>query len=236
MITPLLKPKLPRAILFDNDGVLVASEPIHVSAWKNLLAELGIPQDSQMIESMIGKTAPEILTQVLDRYRPDWDPGRYDIHELAARKNQFYLSIAQKQIQSYPGVAEGLRWLRSKKIKTAVVSNARKNELHKILAHLGLREWLDEVISRDDVGQFKPDPTPYLFAAGSLDVEPENCFALEDSPTGLEAALRAKIPSGAVLTTFPQTSLQAPVPGRPDLKPMWIGPSITEFFEWLKTL
>jgi HAD superfamily hydrolase (TIGR01509 family) len=226
--------KLPRAILFDYDGVLVSSEPIHLSAWMQLLIELGLPPDREFVKRSIGRTAPEIMAALLDQYRPEWDPKDYDVHQLAQRKNVFYLSMAESELQVFPGVREGLLWLKSQGIKSAVVSNGRRNELEKTMKTLEIFQLFDEIISRDDVNRFKPDPTPYLVGAATFGLDPSECVAIEDSPPGLEAALMAKVPAAAVLTSFPKEFLEAPVPGRPDLKPRWIGSSIQEFFDWLK--
>lgn len=228
--------RFPRAILFDHDGVLVASETLHWEAWRQLLQELNIPYEAAQIQSAVGKTAPRILAEVLDRHRPEWSPEHYDIHELAQRKNEFYLKIAQTELRAYPGVREGLSWLKSQGIATAVVSNAKRRELEAALKQLDLFNFFDHVISRDEVHPPKPDPTPYLFAAASLGLEPSQCLAIEDSPPGLEAALLAKIPTAAVMTNFPREIVQSPVPGRPDLKPCWIGRSIQELFIELKSL
>lgn len=228
--------KRPQAVLFDYDGVLVASDPIHLSAWMQLLAELNLPSDKKIIQEGIGKTAPEIIRQILDLHQPGWDPVKYDVHQLAVRKNDCYLEFAKKALQVYPGVIPGLQWLRSQNIKTAIVSNGKRRDIDRTMDLLGLGGYFDQTVSRDDVVAFKPDPTPYLFAAASLGIEPSRCMAVEDSPTGLEAALLAKIPTAAVLTTFPETALKNPVPGRPDLSPLWIGSSIQSFFDWLKSL
>ena len=224
----------PKAVLFDYDGVLVASEPIHLFAWMQLLSELHIPQDTPLIEQNIGKTSPEIITQLLNRYRSGWDPKEYDVHALAKRKNTFYLESALEKLQIYPGVREGILWLRSLEIPLAVVSNGKRRELEGTMRHLGIYEYMSCVISRDDVPAFKPDPTPYLYAAASLGLDPQDCLAIEDSPTGLEAALLAKVPAAGVTTNYPRKALESPIPGRPDLKPVWIGASMLEFFACLK--
>ncbi len=234
MTSPLLQ--RPHAVLFDYDGVLVASDTIHLSAWMQLLDELQLPSDQKIIQERIGQTAPEIIRQILDLYRPGWNPGEYDLDALALRKNDFYLGFAQNQLQAYPGVHDGIRWLQSQNIKTAVVSNGKRHDLEKTMKKLNLKSLFDAVISRDDVGTFKPNPTHYLFGAAALGMDPHECLAIEDSPTGLESALLAKIPVAAVTTTFPKISLQNPVLGRPDLKPIWIGASIQSFFDWLKSL
>lgn len=228
--------KLPRAILFDHDGVLVASEPLHWEAWHRMLSELGISQDLTLIRSMVGKTAPEILRAQLDRFVPGWTRGQFDVDALCRRKNDFYLEAATERLQAYPGVGDLLRWLRSKGVKTGVVSNAKRRELVTALERLELMPLFDAVISRDEIQPPKPDPAPYLFGASAVGAEPADCLAVEDSPPGLEAALRAGIPTAAVLTNFARDQVEAPVPGRPDLRPIWIGPSLLDLHHWLQSL
>jgi beta-phosphoglucomutase len=221
------------ALLFDHDGVLVASEPLHWQAWKRLTAELDLPHDEALIRSLVGKTAPQILVSIFQRHRPDYILNEEELQRHVQRKNDLYMEEARLGLKPYPGVREGLVRARAQGLKTAVVSNARRRELRSVLTDLGLIELFDVVISREDAGAAKPDPTPYLMAAASLEVKPADCVAIEDSPPGLEAALMAKIPAAAVLTNFPRSALEAPVPGRPDLKPVWIGASMEEFFQWV---
>lgn len=229
----------PKAILFDHDGVLVASEHLHWDAWRMLFSELAIPYEEAMIQAAVGQTAPRILTEILDLHRPRWSLEQYDIHLLSQRKNDFYLDIAKAKLRAYPGVKEGLKWLKAIGIATAVVSNAKRRELEAALKQLDIISYFDLIISRDDVSPAKPDPTPYLVAAASLELDPGECLAVEDSPPGLEAALMAKIPTAAVMTNFPRQVVESPVPGRPDLKPVWVGASIRELFEdlvrWIPT-
>ncbi len=231
--------KRPRAILFDHDGVLVASEALHWKAWELLIRELGLPYDGttdSLIRSMVGKTAPMILSRVLDLFRPGWTREQFDIDALARHKNDFYLRIAATDLHSYPGVPEFLSWLREQGIPTAVVSNAKRRELEAALQQLGLIDFFTCVVSRDDIQPPKPDPAPYLFAAAHLGMEPADCLAVEDSPTGIEAALVGRIPAAAVLTNFPRAAMEQPVPGRPDLRPAWIGSGIRELHAWVASL
>jgi len=231
--------KLPRGVLFDYDGVLVASESIHLSAWMQLLAEIELPLDSSVktiIDKGIGKTAPEIIAVLLDIYRPGWSPAEYDVQALARRKGHFYANSVQQSLRLYPGVMEGVQWLKSQKIAMAIVSNGRRPEIEKTMQLLGLAPLIKTVISREDAPAFKPHPIHYLTGAASLGIEPQDCLAVEDSPTGLESALLAKIPAAAVATNFPESVLAQPVPGRPDLKPAWVGPSIQLLFKNLTEL
>lgn len=226
--------RLPRAILFDHDGVLAQSEALHWKAWKILLRQLGLPYIEADIRKMVGHTAPQIMEAILNQHRPGWDPKIYDIHALAFEKNNHYLVAAQTELEPYPGVPELLSWLKQRGIRRAVVSNAKRRELDSALRWLGIHEHFDVIISRDDAGRPKPDPTPYLMAAASLGLEPGECLAVEDSPTGIESALVGKIPAAAVLTNFPRHAMETPVPGRPDLKPIWIGESIQALFKALQ--
>jgi beta-phosphoglucomutase len=225
--------RLPRAILFDHDGVLARSEPLHWAAWREVLRELGLPYVESEIRTMVGFTAPQIMTTILDKYRPGWNPKILDVHALAQQKNDHYLQAAQTELRAYPGVRELLTWMKSVGIKSAVVSNAKRRELESALRWLQILDLFDVVISRDDAGVAKPDPTPYLMAAASLGLEPHECLAVEDSPTGIESALMGKIPAAAVLTNFPRNAMETPVPGRPDLKPIWIGESIQALLDAL---
>jgi HAD superfamily hydrolase (TIGR01509 family) len=227
---------LPRAILFDHDGTLVASEPLHWAAWGSLLAELEIPYVEADLQKMVGMTAPEIMTTLLDRYKPGWKAPEYDVHGLAQRKNDHYLKHAELNLTTYPGVREGLKWCRSRGIKTAVVSNAKGRELKAALGWLGLAEEFDLIISRDEARAPKPDPSGYSMAAALLGLDCGECLAVEDSPTGIEASLLAKVPSAAVLTNFKRDAMEFPVPGRADLKPVWIGNSIEQLFHDLRAI
>ena len=224
----------PQAILFDYDGVLVASEPIHLLAWMQLLDELNLPKDEALILRCVGQTAPEIILKILQKYQPEKSHSMDHCRELAQRKNFHYLKNARESLKLYPGVLEGLQWLRSQGIPSAIVSNGRRKEILETTDFLGIAPWITEIITRDDVPAHKPDPTPYLFGAASLGKEPHACMAVEDSPTGLEAALMAKVPSVALLTNFKKEHLQYPVPGRNDLSPRWILSSIEELFNSLK--
>lgn len=214
----------------------MASEPLHWKAWSLLLGELGIPYVESELQSLVGTTAPQTIKALLDRHRPGWDPAQLDVHALARRKNDFYLKAVPEDLFPYAGVREGLEWLRSRGIKTAVVSNAKRRELETALRLVGLLPLLDIVVSRDEPSAPKPDPAPYLHAAALLGLEPADCIGVEDSPTGLEAVLMAKMPGAGVLTNFPESALRQPVPGRPDLKPRWVFKTIQDFFSYLKTI
>lgn len=226
----------PKAILFDHDGVLVTSEQLHFLAWQQLLKDMGLPWTEIRFEGMVGQPAPLILRALLDQFKPGWTSADFDIDALALKKNDYYLEYAKSQLGLYPGVREGLVWAKTLGIPCAVVSNAKRRELMASLTMLRMEEYFRVVLSRDDVVRPKPDPGPFEFAAMSLGVTPEECVAIDDSPTGLEGALLAGCVTASVTTNYPRSALELPVPGRPDLSPVWIGDTMEAFFSWLAAL
>ena len=226
----------PKAILFDHDGVLVTSEQLHFLAWQQLLKDMGLPWSEIRFDGMVGRPAPVILRALLDQFRPGWTPEQFDVDALALQKNDYYLEYARTQLGLYPGVREGLVWAKAEGILCAIVSNAKRRELKASLSMLRLEEYFKVVLSRDDVVKPKPDPGPFEFAALSLGVSPKECVAIDDSPTGLEGALLAGCVTASVTTNYPRRALEIPIPGRSDLRPVFIAETMESFFQWLAAL
>ncbi len=233
---PISTVKRPKAILFDHDGVLVTSEELHFLAWQQLLRDMGLPWQKIKFDGLVGKPAPVILETFLNQYRPGWTRTEYDVDALALQKNDTYLEMAKTQLGVYPGVREGLEWAKREGILCAVVSNAKRRELRASLSLLKLEDYFKVTLSRDDVVRPKPDPGPFEFAALSLGVKTSECVAIDDSPTGLEGALLAGCVTASVTTNYPRGNLEKPVPGRPDLRPVFIASDMEEFFNWVKGL
>jgi beta-phosphoglucomutase len=228
--------KRPKAILFDHDGVLVSSELLHFRAWQKLLKELSLPWEKIDFHGMVGRPAPRILEMLLDQFMPGWTREQYDVDALAFRKNDYYLEMAHAELEPYDGVREGLEWAKKNGIKCAVVSNAKRRELNASMTKLKLEPYFQAIISRDDAIRPKPDPAPFELAALSLGVSIHDCIAIDDSPVGLEGALRAGAVTASVKTNYGERELQNPVPGRPDLKPVFIAEDMRSFFAWLQKL
>jgi HAD superfamily hydrolase (TIGR01509 family) len=222
----------PRAILFDHDGVLAASEVLHMLAWEKMLLEKGIPFRREDFHDQIGKTSPEILVTLAAKHKPHLRLSPDQIYEWTDLKNVYYRHLLQEGpgMAPYPGVPEGLAKMKQMGIQAAVVSNARRNELVAGLQATGLFPHFAAIVARDDVPAPKPDPGHFLAACHLIGVEPSQCIGIDDSPTGLQSSLLAKIPTATVTNSFPRKHLEQPVPGRPDLKPFRIFSSMEEFF------
>jgi HAD superfamily hydrolase (TIGR01509 family) len=233
-LNPSLKMK---AVIFDHDGTLVRSEGLHQRAWEALISELLPDRASQeaamrVVLRSVGLTAPEILSNILNSQ--GLHPSGVELEAYARRKNDVYLSLMGTHLQAYPGVEDGLKWLQQRGIRLAVVSNARGKELRAGLEAVGLTKYFEGIFGRDEVPRPKPYPESFLAAVTKLGLHPADCLVLEDSPTGLEAALRGGIPCAGVLTNFTRPELERPIPGEPDRSPIWIGEDARAFFKWLE--
>lgn len=223
-------------MLFDNDGVLIQSEALHWLAWQKLCDHIGLTLDQELLERAVGRTSPQILKEILDQQKPGWTTAQFDLDQLSLKKNDFYGEVAVTQLKAYPGVREGLYELRARGIKTGVVSNGKRRELELGLTITGLLGLMDVVVSRDDVPQPKPSPMPYVQGATLLGLKPQDCFAIEDSPSGLNAALLSGATSFAVTSNFSREALAQTLSKDSALVPHTIVDSMIDFFAILRGL
>jgi beta-phosphoglucomutase len=226
---------VPKAVLFDHDGVLANSEAAHMRAWRRMLQEKGVPFSESDFAGQIGRTGPEILQALVEKHRPDLQLDRTTVVEWVDLKNVYYRKglISGPQLEPFDGVREGLAWMKAVGMRCAVVSNARRSELVSGLKATGIEPYFSSIVSRDDTPASKPDPTHFLTACAELGLKPSECWGIDDSPTGLTSSLLAGLVTFSVTTSFAEEELQTPVPGRPDLRPKKIYASMREFFSEL---
>ena len=220
-----------QALLFDHDGVIVNSEPLHRHAWMQLCASIGLEATEADIAQHIGKISPKILQALLYQFDPTG--GRFpglDLEELARKKAAYYREALKQGVPLIAGVRECLKWAAENKIPCAVVSNAKRQELIAGLDQAGITSAFRAIFSRDDLPHPKPHPSAYQTAALFLGVPFENCLAIDDSPAGLESALLGGIPAVGVLTNFSLEVISHPVPGRPDLEPKLVVRDLNELY------
>ena len=178
-----------RGVIFDLDGVLVATDEAHYQAWKQLADEEGIPFDRAINERLKGVGRMDSLNIILER-----SPRAYSEEEkraLADRKNADYRVQLAKLTPAdmLPGARELVAALRGRGVKIAVASSSRNTPL--ILERLGLQDAFDAVADGNDISHSKPHPEVFLVAAERLGLPPDECVVVEDAPAGIEAARRA---------------------------------------------
>jgi HAD superfamily hydrolase (TIGR01509 family) len=189
-------PKRPLAMIFDLDGVLVHSMPLHVLAWERYLGGLGI-QAASVEARMHGKRNAELVHDLIG---PDVSEEEAFAHG-AAKERLFRSMMLEAGTEQYrvPGVSEFLE--KHHRVPKAVGSNAEPANIQFVLEKLGLRPFFQVIVDGQQVKRPKPFPDIYLEAAARLKANPEDCVVFEDSPTGIEAARAARTRVVGVETT-----------------------------------
>lgn len=174
-----------QALLFDLDGTLINSDPIHVAVFIDFLGGYGVPMSAEEYDRRIhGRLNADIFAEFL----PDQDPAEMSAAKEAEYRRRLKLLDTPPSV---PGGADFIAQARAKGWKLAVVTNAPRENAPAALATLGLEGQFDTIVTADDVPRGKPHPDPYLLAMDRLGVRPEHCLAFEDSPSGLASASAA---------------------------------------------
>jgi HAD superfamily hydrolase (TIGR01509 family) len=180
------------AILFDLDGLAVDSEPIHGESIRLALEEDGRSFDPAVIGPYLGRPARDSSEAFARLHGLDTD----DFH---ARREAHYLALVEQALPFRPRLAEAVTLARSEGLRLGLVTSGVRDYAEAALRHLRA-EGIDfeVVIAREDVTHAKPHPEPYLTAARLLGIDPAACAVLEDAPSGVEAAHRARMTVVAV--------------------------------------
>ena len=175
----------PAAILFDHDGTLVDTEPVWAAAKVALAAEFGGTWTEQDTLDCLGLSMQFTLDRLRERgvNLPD-----EEINNLLVAK--VHETLAQQPVEFLPGIERFLSEVREAQIPAAVVTNATTSVARRT-ANAAPEGTFSVVIGNDETTRPKPDPQPYLLAAERLGVDPTQCVALEDSPSGVRSATAA---------------------------------------------
>ena len=201
-----------RAVIFDFDGVIVDSEPLHLAAFRSALAPEGIElTDAEYWESYLGYDDHDAVVAALERAGRRAAPDL--VRTLMAEKAAHFLTLVGAGVVVFPGVEAFVEAARSRG-PLAVGSGALRNEIEIILEGAGLRSAFRVIVSAEDVTHGKPDPETYTRALAELradvpDLEPAFCLVVEDSVAGVEAAKAAGMRCLAVTNSCPRSALGA---------------------------
>ncbi len=188
----------PQAVIFDLDGVLVDSEPLHHHAANAVLLEDGQPPLSVAeYTRYLGLTDEDLWRDL----RTTRDLGRPHEHYLR-RFDHLVLAEYRLHAVAAPGAVDLLDWLTDCGLPLAVASSSRSAWVKTCLHAIGLLRYFDRVVAGDMVARAKPDPEIYLLAARQLRAQPARCVVFEDSPPGVTAASRAGMYTIAVSTAY----------------------------------
>jgi beta-phosphoglucomutase len=181
-----IKPEF-EAILFDFDGVLLDSEPVHCDCWREVLAPLGVPVTWEVYAShCVGAADSSMMAVFAKLADPPADPAK--LWEQYPLKKQRFRERMAEHAPFAPGVADFFREL-SADYKLAVVSSSSLMEIEPLLEAAGIRKYLATIVGGGDVKRHKPAPDPYVLAGKRLGIT--RGLAVEDSPPGIESARAA---------------------------------------------
>lgn len=169
------------AYLFDCDGTIVDSMPLHYIAWTKALAEWGATFDEKLFYAWGGKPTREIITD-LNRMQGLAMP----VDIVAVRKEDIYFSLLP-QLQVVPEVLEHIE-AQHGRIPFAVVSGSERESVTKSLTTVGLLDRFPVLVGHEDYARSKPAPDAFLVAAERLGVEPKDCLVFEDTDMGIAGA------------------------------------------------
>jgi HAD superfamily hydrolase (TIGR01509 family) len=197
-----------RAIIFDFDGVLVDSEPLHEWAIRESVATRNWTfTHQQFVDGIVGRGDERAFVSIA---RWNNAPLSDDLaHELLTRKRALMAEgIAQGRYTVQPGAPEAVA-LAAASVPLAVCSGSRASVVVTMLKAIGLHHHFRAITTADDVERPKPFPDGYLHAAAALGIPPADCLAIEDTPTGIDAAKRAGMRVIALCHTCPAPALAA---------------------------
>lgn len=184
-----------QAVIFDMDGVLVDSEPLHLEALNEVLAAEGhrLTEAEYLAYVGVADEWADLIRRKGLRHAPEHYRERY---------HQAVLRALRRPLRPQPGVAALLDGVRARGLKVGLASSSRREWVAATLAALGFADRFDAVVSGEMVSRGKPAPDIFLLAAERLGVPPERCLVVEDAPAGVAAAKAAGMTVVAVRTPY----------------------------------
>ncbi len=183
-----------RAIIFDFDGVIADTEPLHFRAFAQALDGRGVmPSEEEYFADYVGLNDETFIRQVHAGAGRKLDPD--ELKTLRSVKDRAYMSMIAGGLALLPGVEDFINRV-CRRWKLAVCSGARRVEIELVLARAGLAEHFVTIVSADEAPISKPDPAGFLVAVDELSkhlagLRPCECLAIEDSRNGIRAARSA---------------------------------------------
>jgi beta-phosphoglucomutase len=205
-----------QAVLFDFNGVIINDEPIHAQLLEKILLEENLRMTRDDFQRLgLGRSDRACLIDLLTE-RGRMITPKY-IEELIVRKGTYYREQLSQMVKLpiYPDLHDFIFRLQSTQCKLAVVSGALRSEIELVLDKINLRSQFDVIVAGDEINASKPEPDGYLLAVErlkqkfpALNIQANQCLAIEDTFPGLEAAKRAGIMVVGIAHTYPFHMMQ----------------------------
>jgi beta-phosphoglucomutase len=192
-----------KAILFDLDGTLANTDPLHYQTWQDILRDYGLEIDRAFYQARIsGRLNPLIIQDLLPQL--SFEAGKQLADDKEARFREIALSLTPM-----PGLLDLLAWIDTQGLKKAVVTNAPRDNVKFMLKVLRLADSFDAVVLGEDATAGKPDPACYKLVLNQLNISAREAIAFEDSPSGIRSSVGAGIYTIGVASTHDSNILSA---------------------------
>ena len=168
------------ALIFDMDGTLVDSMPLHLDAWEITSAEFGLPFDRVRLNEYGGIPTRKIVAMLAEQHGLE-----IDVEAFARRKVALYLERIDS-VSVFPAMWELVKRCHGK-VPMGIGTGSTRDHATHILRNTGLDAFIPVLVSADDVTNHKPHPDTFLKVAELLGANPANCLVFEDTPIGIEA-------------------------------------------------
>ncbi len=175
-------------LIFDMDGVVLDSEPLHKSVRQSILREMGLRSDDRL-PNPVGKSSSGFWRRVLEVYQMKGDPYELERRQYGLVARQ----IEENHLQPSDGFLDVAKRAKARGIKIALASSSTRMLVDDALRLLGVDQYFDITVSGDEVARKKPEPDVYLRALELAGTRPHRAAAVEDSQAGVRAARRAGI-------------------------------------------
>ncbi|KAB1215781.1 Haloacid dehalogenase-like hydrolase domain-containing protein Sgpp [Morella rubra] len=199
-----------QAILFDVDGTLCDSDPIHYNAFHEMLQEIGfnggVPITEEFyVENIAGKHNDDVAVFL---FPDDIQRGL----KFTDDKEAMFRRLAPEQLKPVDGVYKVKKWVEDRGLKRAAVTNAPRPNAELMISLLGLSDFFDALVIGEECEHTKPHPDPYLKALEILNVSKDHTFVFEDSVSGIKAGVAAGMPVVGLTTRNPEHLLMEAKP------------------------
>lgn len=172
------------ALIFDLDGTLADTMPLHYEAWKKAAVDLGVQYTYEFLKSCAGMPSVKIINLLNEKNNQNIDPILFS--EL---KERYFADVIHKVTEITP--VTDIVYKYHSKLPMAVGTGGKRNIAEDTLRILGLDQYIPILVSADDVENHKPEPETFLKCAELMGIRPENCQVFEDAVLGFKAAKNA---------------------------------------------
>src|SRR5262245_48842522 len=185
---------VPRAVVFDLDGLMFNTEELYQEVGTELLRRRGFEFTQELLDQMMGRPSHIALQIMIDTHTL-----KATVEELLAETDEIFPEILRTRLAPMPGLVELLDALERQSIPKAIATSSRRSFVERVLDTFGYRPRFSTILTSEDITHGKPHPEIYLTAARRLNVQPGEMVVLEDSQNGC----RAGVAAGAITLAVP---------------------------------